>query len=101
MFPKAFPKVAKPWTDSIMCDWEEFLFDCSHSTLRLKSYCHFARNDPNHQCMGVKVLRHSWPQRGQLCDDCLANGLRIQNGAIWQIPQLAQHRQHHQNQQGR
>ncbi|KAL2758640.1 hypothetical protein ACRALDRAFT_207778 [Sodiomyces alcalophilus JCM 7366] len=32
-----------------MCDWEEFLFTCSHSTVRLKAYCHFARNDPNHQ----------------------------------------------------
>ncbi|RTE72530.1 hypothetical protein BHE90_013050 [Fusarium euwallaceae] len=45
-----------------MCDWEEFLFLCNHSTLRLKSYCHFARNDPNHQCFGVKVLRNSWRQ---------------------------------------
>ncbi|WJG35323.1 uncharacterized protein FOBCDRAFT_223142 [Fusarium oxysporum Fo47] len=52
-----------------MCDWEEFLFACNHSTLRLKSYCHFARNDPNHQCFGVKVLRKSWRQCVP-CDNC-------------------------------
>lgn len=52
-----------------MCDWEEFLFQCNHSTLRLKSYCHFARNDPYHQCFGVKVLRNSWRQCVP-CDDC-------------------------------
>ncbi|KAK8113631.1 uncharacterized protein PG998_001877 [Apiospora kogelbergensis] len=53
-----------------MCDYEEFIFDCEHSVVRLKSHCHFARNDPNHECFGVKVLRHSWPQHGKLCDDC-------------------------------
>ncbi|KAK7923198.1 hypothetical protein PG985_007269 [Apiospora marii] len=53
-----------------MCDYEEFLFDCEHSVVRLKSYCHFARNDPNHECLGVKVLRNSWRQHGQLCDGC-------------------------------
>ncbi|KAF4584110.1 hypothetical protein GQ602_005483 [Ophiocordyceps camponoti-floridani] len=54
-----------------MCDWEEFLFTCNHSALRLKSFCHFARNDPFHQCYGVKVLRNSW-QQGVLCDKCAA-----------------------------
>ncbi|KAH9900143.1 hypothetical protein F4778DRAFT_782257 [Xylariomycetidae sp. FL2044] len=70
-----------------MCDWEEFLFVCRHSTLRLKSYCHFARNDPNHQCLGVKKLRDSWYQDNQLCDDCLANGFVLQNGVIWRLSQ--------------
>ncbi|KAF4507859.1 hypothetical protein G6O67_004311 [Ophiocordyceps sinensis] len=54
-----------------MCDWEEFLFACNHSILRLKSYCHFARNDAHHQCFGVKVLRNSWRQ-GVLCEKCEA-----------------------------
>ncbi|RDA93636.1 hypothetical protein CP533_4918 [Ophiocordyceps camponoti-saundersi (nom. inval.)] len=58
-----------------MCDWEEFLFTCNHSALRLKSFCHFARNDPYHQCYGVKVLRNSWNQ-GKLCDNCLAERQR-------------------------
>ncbi|KAM9875133.1 hypothetical protein VDGL01_10803 [Verticillium dahliae] len=53
-----------------MCDWEEFLFTCSHSIVKLKSYCHFARNDPHHQCFSVKVLRHSWRQ-GVPCEKCL------------------------------
>ncbi|KXH46824.1 hypothetical protein CNYM01_13153 [Colletotrichum nymphaeae SA-01] len=53
-----------------MCDWEEFLFTCNHSVLRLKSYCHFARNDPGHQCFGVKVLRNSW-QQSVPCDNCI------------------------------
>ncbi|KAL0942506.1 uncharacterized protein CTRU02_200392 [Colletotrichum truncatum] len=55
-----------------MCDFEEFLFTCEHSTVRLKSYCHFARNDPNHQCFGVKVLRNSW-QQSTPCDNCVSN----------------------------
>ncbi|EFQ29136.1 uncharacterized protein GLRG_04280, partial [Colletotrichum graminicola M1.001] len=54
-----------------MCDWEEFLFTCNHSIVRLKSYCHFARNDPNHQCFGVKVLRNSWRQSVP-CDNCIS-----------------------------
>ncbi|CAJ2502872.1 Uu.00g102660.m01.CDS01 [Anthostomella pinea] len=86
-----------------MCDWEEFLFVCNHSTLRLKSYCHFARNDPNHQCLGVKVLRDSWYQDGQLCDNCMASGLRLRNGIIWQLPhhQSSRHHHHHHHRQGR
>ncbi|KAI5926990.1 hypothetical protein F4810DRAFT_706948 [Camillea tinctor] len=48
-----------------MCDWEEFRFVCNHSTLRLKSYCHYARNDPNHNCYGVKMLRDSWLQEAR------------------------------------
>ncbi|KAI1502793.1 hypothetical protein F5X99DRAFT_377411 [Biscogniauxia marginata] len=79
-----------------MCDWEEFLFVCNHSTLRLKSYCHFARNDPNHQCYGVKMLRDSWLQEGQLCDDCLASGYRIHNGIIWQLQPGSAAMQHQQ-----
>ncbi|KAH7011645.1 hypothetical protein EDB80DRAFT_876302 [Ilyonectria destructans] len=52
-----------------MCDFEEFIFTCTHYTVRLKSYCHFARNDPNHQCFSVKNLRNSWLQT-RVCDDC-------------------------------
>ncbi|TQN66051.1 hypothetical protein CSHISOI_09425 [Colletotrichum shisoi] len=40
-----------------MCEFEEFLFACNHSVVKKKSYCHFARNDPIHQCFGVKVLK--------------------------------------------
>ncbi|KAF6816262.1 hypothetical protein CSOJ01_03111 [Colletotrichum sojae] len=64
-----------------MCDFEEFLFTCNHSIVRLKSYCHFARNDPNHQCFGVKVLRNSW-QQNTPCDNCVP---------AWQSQQGHQH----------
>ena len=67
-----------------MCDWEEFLFVCDHSFLRLKSHCHFARNDPNHQCMGVKVLRDSWFQEGELCKTCVKNRYFLHGGKIYQ-----------------
>ncbi|RYP93012.1 hypothetical protein DL770_000886 [Monosporascus sp. CRB-9-2] len=77
-----------------MCDWEEFLFVCNHSVLRLKSYCHFARNDPNHQCLSVKVLRDSWYQDGMLCDSCVASGFRLHNGMIWQVPRSAGQMRH-------
>ena len=43
-----------------MCDWEEFIFGCSCSYTKRKNYCHFARNDPNHQCFGVQVLKKVW-----------------------------------------
>ncbi len=52
-----------------MCDWEEFLFTCSHSTVRLMSYCHSARNNNTHSCPNVKVLRKSW-QQGVPCPEC-------------------------------
>ncbi|KAK3370218.1 hypothetical protein B0H63DRAFT_527955 [Podospora didyma] len=58
-----------------MCDFEEFIFTCSHSTIRLKSYCHFARNDPNHQCFGVKKLRNVWDQDYE-CGDCMERNRR-------------------------
>ncbi|KAB5572687.1 hypothetical protein GE09DRAFT_1217237 [Coniochaeta sp. 2T2.1] len=52
-----------------MCDLEEYRFNCGHNTFRLKAYCHFARNDPNHQCFGVKQLRESYEQY-QKCESC-------------------------------
>ncbi|KAI1473708.1 hypothetical protein F4774DRAFT_403313 [Daldinia eschscholtzii] len=72
-----------------MCDYDEFLFECQHSVCRLKSYCHFARNDPNHICMRVKKLRDSWLQSGQLCEDCIRSGKRFVDGRIWVPSQRA------------
>ncbi|KAI1081189.1 hypothetical protein F5B20DRAFT_537184 [Whalleya microplaca] len=73
-----------------MCDYDEFRFECNHSVCRLKSYCHSARNDPNHLCYGVKKLRESWLQTGQLCEMCMQKGFRIVNGIIWAPPQQSQ-----------
>ncbi|KAF6817377.1 hypothetical protein CMUS01_12112 [Colletotrichum musicola] len=52
-----------------MCDFEEFLFTCDHSIVKMKSECHFRRNDPGKQCFSVKVLKVTWPQ-GRECDAC-------------------------------
>ncbi|OHE93849.1 hypothetical protein CORC01_10870 [Colletotrichum orchidophilum] len=54
-----------------MCDYEELFFPCEHSASRKKSYCHFARNDPMHQCFSVKILKKVWPQ-GRPYDSCTA-----------------------------
>lgn len=55
-----------------MCDWEEFIFGCSCSYTKRKNYCHFARNDPNHQCFGVQVLKKVWDVP-EVCEKCANN----------------------------
>ncbi|KAK0384909.1 hypothetical protein NLU13_7388 [Sarocladium strictum] len=52
-----------------MCAWEEFLFICNHSVLRVQSRCHFARNDPQHRCYNVKQLKNTWLQ-DRPCKEC-------------------------------
>lgn len=61
-----------PEKKPIMCDWEEFIFGCACSYTKRKSYCHFARNDPNHQCFGVQVLKKVWDVP-EPCDRCAAS----------------------------
>lgn len=58
-----------------MCDWEEFIFGCSCSYTKRKNYCHFARNDPNHQCFGVQVLKKVWDVP-EACDKCSTSSSR-------------------------
>jgi hypothetical protein len=55
-----------------MCEYEEFAFTCdpNHSVIKLKCYCHFARNSAAHHCFGVKILRIIWEQ-GRPCDSCM------------------------------
>ena len=52
-----------------MCDFDEQVYTCGHSTFRLKSYCHRTRNDPYKECHFVKKLRDVWDQSWP-CDDC-------------------------------
>ncbi|KAK0613474.1 hypothetical protein B0T14DRAFT_390883, partial [Immersiella caudata] len=52
-----------------MCDYEEFMFTCGHSTIRFQSYCHAARNAPLHQCFSVKRLKNIWDQTYP-CEGC-------------------------------
>ncbi|KAH8785061.1 hypothetical protein F5883DRAFT_707984 [Diaporthe sp. PMI_573] len=63
-----------------MCDWEEFIFGCSCSYTKRKSYCHFARNDPNHQCFGVQVLKKVW-EVPEICDKCSQRNNRTSSRA--------------------
>ncbi|KAK3947592.1 hypothetical protein QBC32DRAFT_81001 [Pseudoneurospora amorphoporcata] len=53
-----------------MCDFDEFVFTCGHSTFRLKAYCHRARNDPYKECHYVKKLRDVWDQTYP-CSECV------------------------------
>jgi hypothetical protein len=71
-----------------MCDFEEFIFTCNHSVFRLKSYCHYARNDPHHQCRRVKKLRNCWDQNRE-CDAC-AEERRRQAELAWFYTQQGQ-----------
>jgi hypothetical protein len=70
------------WTiyHATMCDWEEFIFGCSCSYTKRKSYCHFARNDPNHQCFGVQVLKKVW-EVPEMCDKCSQRNSRTSSRA--------------------
>ncbi|KAF2140022.1 uncharacterized protein K452DRAFT_231284 [Aplosporella prunicola CBS 121167] len=43
-----------------MCDWEKIHMACGHAITRRVKYCHFARNDPRHQCFGVQRIVREW-----------------------------------------
>ena len=45
-----------------MCDFKLITYTCGHYEHRLASHCHFARNDPNHQCFGVSTCKKTYPQ---------------------------------------
>jgi len=62
-----------------MCDWEEFIFGCSCTYTKRKNYCHFARNDPSHQCFGVQVLKKVWDVP-EACDKCSNSRAAPTNG---------------------
>ncbi|KAF2750175.1 hypothetical protein M011DRAFT_390781, partial [Sporormia fimetaria CBS 119925] len=44
---------------------------CGHQCHRLIQYCHFARNDPLHQCFGAWNVKREWQQPEILCDNCI------------------------------
>jgi hypothetical protein len=43
---------------------------CGHTERRLKKYCHFARNDPGHQCFGAWTIKDRWEQPRYECENC-------------------------------
>ncbi|KAF2188416.1 hypothetical protein K469DRAFT_493403, partial [Zopfia rhizophila CBS 207.26] len=54
-----------------MCHYELIHFiACGHEDRRLIKHCHFARNDPNHQCFGAWSFKREWTQNEGECDRC-------------------------------
>jgi len=55
-----------------MCSYEKVTYRCGHEKRRLIKYCHFARNDPGHQCFGAWSDKRAWKQPREDCVDCCA-----------------------------
>lgn len=69
---KQFVLNQDPIINLVMCYYEKIDFRCGHSQYRKIEYCHFARNDPNHQCFGPWNVKRSWKQDKDDCDACNA-----------------------------
>ncbi|KAF1919947.1 hypothetical protein BDU57DRAFT_441629 [Ampelomyces quisqualis] len=55
-----------------MCFYERITFTvCGHDEKRLIRHCHFARNDPGHQCFGAWRYDREWTQGGSKCSSCV------------------------------
>jgi hypothetical protein len=55
--------------------FEVIHFSCRHSGRRLIKHCHFARNDPNHQCFGAWSVKREWISANQICHACGQQGV--------------------------
>ena len=64
-----------PGTNPEMCQYESIHFSCGHVGRRLIKHCHFARNDPNHQCFGAWSIKREWTQPRENCAACIGSGL--------------------------
>ncbi|KAG0133715.1 hypothetical protein HOY82DRAFT_256839 [Tuber indicum] len=54
-----------------MCNLEKISYSsCGHDELRLIAYCHFARNDPFHQCFGVQTVKRERTVDSERCSEC-------------------------------
>lgn len=56
--------------DVFPLQYEVIHFHCGHAGRRLIKHCHFARNDPNHQCFGAWSIKREWISANQLCQAC-------------------------------
>lgn len=74
----------------IMCYFELITFRCRHQVHRRFSHCHFARNDPFHDCVGVKQLKRKWYQADADCDDCIQQRVEAQQQQQEQAQQAQQ-----------
>ncbi|KAF2790680.1 hypothetical protein K505DRAFT_250649 [Melanomma pulvis-pyrius CBS 109.77] len=70
-----------------MCHYEIINFiRCGHQDKRLTRYCHFARNDPNHQCFSPWQIEREWDHPKIECDKCSDQKLKLRslaNGEDW------------------
>jgi hypothetical protein len=57
-----------------MCQYESVKFNCGHKTLRLIKHCHFARNDPMHNCFGAWSVSSEHDLPDENCRYCVAAG---------------------------
>ncbi len=73
----------------VMCYFELVTYQCRHQVHRRCSYCHFARNDENHSCFGVKVLKRDLQVYGEDCDGCVRHRQRQQQQRQQQGSQFA------------
>ncbi|XP_014562619.1 hypothetical protein COCVIDRAFT_32580 [Bipolaris victoriae FI3] len=53
-----------------MCFYNKITFLCKHIEYRVAVHCHFARNDPGHQCFGAWNVKREWSEPQELCKDC-------------------------------
>jgi hypothetical protein len=70
-----------------MCYYEKIYFvPCGHEGHRLIQHCHFARNDPLHQCFGAWNVKRAWVQHETECDACTDQRLKSNEmtGGNWQ-----------------
>ncbi|KAJ9626543.1 hypothetical protein H2203_004176 [Taxawa tesnikishii (nom. ined.)] len=57
-------------TKTTMCKYEIVYFACGCGMKRLVEYCHFARNDINHQCFGAWGIKREWRNEYEYCEPC-------------------------------
>ncbi|KAL2353093.1 hypothetical protein BJ546DRAFT_127192 [Cryomyces antarcticus] len=55
-----------------MCQYEAITFRCGHTMRRLIKYCHYARNDPNHECLGAWSVARSFTMPNDDCPPCVS-----------------------------
>ncbi|KAL2025417.1 hypothetical protein VTO58DRAFT_103642 [Aureobasidium pullulans] len=59
-----------PVGSKAMCQYENIHYGCGHAVRRLIKHCHFARNDPNHQCFGAWSVKREWSNPTEYCRNC-------------------------------
>jgi hypothetical protein len=63
-----------------MCAYEAIHYPCGHTAFRVATYCHFARNHPDHGCCRPWTLKREYMIQGGVCQEC-ADGGDTRSGA--------------------